>query len=253
MNNKKILFGVVTVLVLAMAIGVSFLLETDRIYTHFFYIPIALSAVVFPKYTNLMGIALAALHLAVEHYFRDNFELIALLRAGIMILVSYFLHFIWHQQRDYRQRIDQYDYHRYNDALTGAYNHRHFKELDVDRLWYPVSMMMIQLDNYVDLHTQYGQIISDVYISEISKILRAYTRSDDQLLRVSDHVFILLFEHCDPTGFKLVKDRVYDQLNALSTLERNPELFPEPFAITTKVTTANSAKDFKKSYDIITS
>lgn len=252
MNKKKILFWVVTMVVLSLAILVSFLLETDRIYTHFFYIPIALSAVVFPKYTIWLGIGLASLHLAVEYNFRDTLEVMALLRAGIMILVSYFLHVTWHRERDYRQRIDTYDYHRYNDALTGAYNHRHFKELDIERLWYPVSMMKIQLDNYFDLNAKYGQIIADVYITEISKLLHASMRSDDQRLRVHDNMFILLFEHCDPSGFKGIKERIHKQINDLSTQTHNPELFPEQFSITTKATTANQMKDFKKSYDIIT-
>lgn len=248
MNNKKVLFWISTALVLISAILVSLLLDTDRIYTHFFYIPIALSAVVFPKYTIWLGLSLAVLHLFVEYNFREEIEIIALLRASIMMLVSYFLHIIWHKERDYRQRIDNYDYHRYNDALTGAYNQRHLKELDFERLWYPVSLMEIQLEHYTEINARYGQIISDVYLTEISNILREFTRTDDQLLRVHDNVFILLFEHCDNKGFEHVKTRINDQLDQLSVKPRNLELFPEPFSLSLKDITVKSVKDLKSSH-----
>lgn len=251
MKINKIVFWVVSAIVLAVAILVSVLLKTDRIYTHFFYIPIALSAVVFPKYTILMGIGLAALHLLVEVSLRDNLEIISLLRAGIMILVSYFLHVIWHKERDYRQRIDNFDYHRYNDGLTGAYNQRHLNELDVDRLWYPLSMIHVKLDKYLDLKLKYGQKIADVYVAELGKVLRESIRGDDQLIRIEEYAFIILLEHTDSKAFVLVKERIHKSMDKLSIATLNPDLFPEPLLTSTKEMTTNDAKGFNKAYDIV--
>lgn len=255
MKNKNFIFGAVTIIVLIVSIIVSYILETDRIYTHFFYIPIALSAMVIPKYIRVMGLGFAILHLLTEYSLRGNFDVISLIRAGILISVSYFLHVTWHKERNYRQVLSNYNYQRPKDGLKKTNNKpnnkRQSRSLDVEHLLYPVTMMKAQLDNYIDINIKHGQNIADAYIAELNSALRECIRSDDQLLRVYEYVFIILLEHCDESGYDHVKERIYERIQTITEANHNPEIFPEPLTVTTKETTATNAKGFKKAYEII--
>jgi GGDEF domain-containing protein len=251
MKNKKVMFWCLTLLVLVGAITVSFVLKTDRIYTHFFYIPIALSAVIFPRYTGIFGVGLAGLHLVVEYYFRDNLELIAFLRSGIMVIVSYALHYMWHKERDYRVLIDNFDYHRYNDALTGAYNKRHFEELDIERLRYPVMLMTCELDNLNQIQIDYGKTIADGYAIKLAEILLRCIREDDQLIYMQEGEFLLLFEHCDKAKFHLIRARIDEAIASIPNQSKDASVFPMPMEITLADMPAHDAKGFHNAVALI--
>ena len=92
------------------------------------------------------------------------------------------------------------------DGLTGLYNHRHFQERLLQecrrarRYGMPLSLLMIDLDDFKGFNDQFGHQIGDEALREIGQILFAVTRRGvDIAARYGGEEFAVILPHT-PAG-----------------------------------------------------
>src|SRR2546427_4022035 len=99
-----------------------------------------------------------------------------------------------HERRNMEKRAAE-------DPLTGLYNQRMFEERlrhefeRAKRYGRPLSLMMIDIDDFKQVNDQYGHHWGDAVLREIARILKEKTRKSDILVRYGgDEVTLMLPE-----------------------------------------------------------
>ncbi|MCE5338949.1 MAG: HEAT repeat domain-containing protein [Methanomicrobiaceae archaeon] len=87
--------GLITALSVFLGLAVHALFDTDIAYTHFFYLVLILAAFWYQKRAVYAGILLAALHVVVEYGISGYVGTDTLVRAGMFIVVSYLLGYLF--------------------------------------------------------------------------------------------------------------------------------------------------------------
>jgi diguanylate cyclase (GGDEF)-like protein len=84
------------------------------------------------------------------------------------------------------------------DGLTGLHNYRYFRQQiarsvqHARRYEAPLSLLMIDLDNFKRYNDTYGHLKGDQILKEIAALLLAYTRSADLVARYGGEEFVVL-------------------------------------------------------------
>ena len=88
------------------------------------------------------------------------------------------------------------------DGLTGLYNHRHFQERlrqecrRAQRYGTPLSLLMLDLDDFKEFNDQFGHQIGDEALREVGQILFAVTRRGvDIAARYGGEEFAVILPH----------------------------------------------------------
>ncbi len=88
------------------------------------------------------------------------------------------------------------------DGLTGLYNHRHFQERlrqecrRAQRYGTPLSLLMLDLDDFKEFNDQFGHQIGDEALREVGQILFAVTRRGvDLAARYGGEEFAVILPH----------------------------------------------------------
>jgi diguanylate cyclase (GGDEF)-like protein/PAS domain S-box-containing protein len=76
-------------LCVVLAIVVNVIYGIDIVYTHFFYIPIILTGIWYPRYAVLFASALGLIHIACDYATLDAFKVGSILRAIMFMVVAY--------------------------------------------------------------------------------------------------------------------------------------------------------------------
>lgn len=80
------------------------------------------------------------------------------------------------------------------DSLTGVYNRRRFlSRMDgvlMKRL--PISLMMIDLDNFKRINDTYGHLAGDEVLKQFARVLKNNTRSADMIARLGGEEFVIV-------------------------------------------------------------
>jgi diguanylate cyclase (GGDEF)-like protein len=90
------------------------------------------------------------------------------------------------------------------DPLTGLPNTRSLfmhlaRELArAERLKAPVSLLVMDLDDFKDINDTYGHRVGDLALCEVARVLRAGTRPYDICVRYAGDEFIVLLSGCGP-------------------------------------------------------
>ncbi len=88
------------------------------------------------------------------------------------------------------------------DPLTGLYNRRHLeislqRELArAQRLGYPVSAVMLDVDHFKDFNDTNGHEAGDAVLREVAQVLRRHTRAEDIACRWGGEEFLLVLPGC---------------------------------------------------------
>lgn len=88
------------------------------------------------------------------------------------------------------------------DALTGAFNHRHFLELTgaevirARRYQSPLSISMIDIDQFKGINDQYGHPVGDLVLMELAKLLKSHLCPNDILGRLGGDEFAVTMVEC---------------------------------------------------------
>ena len=107
------------------------------------------------------------------------------------------------------------------DALTGISNRRYLldqfaRELErTKRYGYPLSIMLIDLDNLKKVNDQYGHAAGDEYLVSFAKRCASQIRSTDYFARFGGDEFIVLLVQTDRDQAKIVAERIRKSIEGM--------------------------------------
>lgn len=120
---------------------------------------------------------------------------------GISTFVSVlFLFLLWLTIGGYQRRLEQM---ATTDKLTGLMNRQAFDYLfrrlgTKNALQHKsLSIILIDIDHFKKINDKYGHNVGDMVLKEVSSILSANTRSNDQSCRWGGEEFVILLDDCD--------------------------------------------------------
>jgi diguanylate cyclase (GGDEF)-like protein len=105
------------------------------------------------------------------------------------------------------------------DSLTGCYNRRSFElQLERDlhlatRMRQPLSLIMIDLDNFKHINDQAGHGIGDVALRTVAESLKAELRVVDSAARFGGDEFAIILPQADTEGALIVAERLRKRIS----------------------------------------
>ncbi len=149
-----------------------------------------------------------------------------------------------------------YDYERQKairDGLTETYNHRFFQEMldnkiaEAERNKDPISLLMIDLDNFKLINDEFGHQNGDMILREVGKLMKDRIRASDILARYGGEEFaIILPKTTAREGFKLAE-------NLRETIEKQDFVSPDEikFKITVSIGVSELGEHAHNKTDLI--
>jgi diguanylate cyclase (GGDEF)-like protein len=107
------------------------------------------------------------------------------------------------------------------DSLTGCYNRRSFEsQLERDlhlaiRMRQPVSLIMLDLDNFKHINDQAGHETGDVALRMLADNLRAELRTVDTAARFGGDEFVIILPQANTEGAVLVAERLRTRIEQM--------------------------------------
>ena len=108
------------------------------------------------------------------------------------------------------------------DGLTGCYNRRSFEmQLERDlhlatRICQPVSLIMLDLDNFKHINDQAGHEAGDLALTMLAGVLRAELRAVDTAARFGGDEFVIILPQAHTAGAVLVADRLRTRIEQMN-------------------------------------
>ena len=108
------------------------------------------------------------------------------------------------------------------DELTGLANHGRFQELlqtemeEVRRYRYPVSLIMLDLDDFKSINDTYGHPQGDVVLAHVARVLRDASREVDIPARYGGEEMAVILPHTNLAGAYAIAERLRTAIQTLS-------------------------------------
>ncbi len=105
--------------------------------------------------------------------------------------------------RDNRRLYKQMEQQAVTDSLTGLYNRHFFNEAlqreikRADRYGYPLTILMMDVDNFKAYNDLHGHLKGDVLLKEIAAQIKSHVRASDLLARFGGDEFVLILPETD--------------------------------------------------------
>lgn len=132
------------------------------------------------------------------------------------------------------------------DQLTGLYNRHSLTEFapkylsEAYRHRYPLSLLVIDLDNFRVINESYGHVMGDQLIADVGVLLQAFFRREDIISRFGGEDFVILMPHCSQ----------HDAERRAENLRRRvAELKPQGLSITASIGLTSLPLDVKVGFD----
>src|SRR3989338_1160093 len=130
------------------------------------------------------------------------------------------------------------------DGLTGLYNHRYFQRrikeefIRAKRYNFPLSCLMIDLDDFKILNDTNGHQVGDRILTEFAKVLNNSIRQVDMAARYGGEEFVVLLPQIDTEGASNMAERfrVAIELHRFSVIDK-------PYTITISIGVASFPSD----------
>lgn len=106
------------------------------------------------------------------------------------------------------------------DMLTKSYNKNVFsiifqREVSRARRYgFPVSIVVIDIDNFKHINDTYGHLVGDEVLKELSSLIRRQIRQSDYLFRFGGEEFIILLPHTDSDRAMVVAEKIRKKVEA---------------------------------------
>jgi diguanylate cyclase (GGDEF)-like protein len=110
------------------------------------------------------------------------------------------------------------------DGLTRLFQRRYFEaiaELEwkrVIRHKHPLSILMIDLDQFKSINDTYGHDKGDLVLRKTAQILKSACREEDIVARYGGEEFIILLAETDMEGTRAVGQRIHEGIRKLYVL-----------------------------------
>lgn len=109
----------------------------------------------------------------------------------------------------------------YQDSLTGLLNHVQIK-LSMEKLFKqcsrklsPLSVVMIDIDNFKKVNDTHGHLIGDKVIKSLSQLLEQRLRTTDYIGRSGGEEFMLVIPDCDANSTKIIVDELRNDFSKI--------------------------------------
>lgn len=98
----------------------------------------------------------------------------------------------------------------YDDVLTGLYNRRYFyqKLSHTKRIRFPVSLLMIDIDDFKGINDNYGHITGDIVLKQFADILKENVSVSDTVVRWGGEEFAVILPETHLNKAYLIGDRI---------------------------------------------
>jgi two-component system cell cycle response regulator len=122
------------------------------------------------------------------------------------------------QKRQLEEQKRQLAEQSVTDALTGLKNRRFFDERLVEefrraqRYTDPLSLMMLDLDNFKLVNDRHGHLVGDLVLREAAKLIRGSIRDPDICARYGGEEFAVILPKTHMAGALTVAERVWKEL-----------------------------------------
>jgi two-component system cell cycle response regulator len=110
------------------------------------------------------------------------------------------------------------------DRLTRCHNRHSLMGFSVkfialsDRLQYPISMLVIDLDHFKKINDDHGHAVGDVVLEAVGLLLNRFFREGDLVARFGGEEFVVLMSNCDQELAQIKSEKL-----RLSIAELKPE------------------------------
>jgi len=121
-------------------------------------------------------------------------------------------------------RVVQYQQHLEHqtlvDSLTGLYNRRAFEKKILEeferakRYQHPLSMLILDIDNFKTINDTYGHNGGDAALKKISETLKIKTRQSDFQSRYGGEEFVLILPETDQENAIQVAAKIQDEIRS---------------------------------------
>ena len=107
------------------------------------------------------------------------------------------------------------------DDLTGLANHGRFQEVlgagveQVRRYRYPLSLIMLDIDDFKAVNDAYGHQQGDVVLRHVAQVLRDSSRETDAPARYGGEEMALVLPHTDLEGAYAIAERIRSEIEVL--------------------------------------
>ncbi len=107
------------------------------------------------------------------------------------------------------------------DELTGLTNHRRFQELldaeieQARRYHHPVSLIMLDIDNFKSVNDTYGHQQGDVVLQRVARVVAEGSRETDYPARYGGEELAVILPHTDLGGAYTIAERIRTAVEAL--------------------------------------
>ena len=163
------------------------------------------------------GDRVRGLDLGADDYITKPFsfsELLARVRVGSRVV-------------QYQQNLE---HQTQVDSLTGLYNRRAFEKKvweefeRAKRYQHPLSLLMIDIDNFKLVNDTYGHNGGDIALKQLSATLKSRTRQSDFACRYGGEEFVLILPETDQESALLVAGKIQEEIRA-SIITSNSKSF----------------------------
>ncbi len=127
--------------------------------------------------------------------------------------------------RTLRERVEDLHLRSVTDGLTGAYSHAYLQEsiaVELDnsiRNGSPLSVVMIDLDDFKKINDTRGHLFGDRVLKEITETVNMSIRDGDVLGRYGGEEFMVVMPGADSEVAKTVAERIRKSISRVSISE----------------------------------
>jgi diguanylate cyclase (GGDEF)-like protein len=178
------------------------------------------------------GDRVRGLDLGADDYITKPFsfsELLARVRVGSRVV-------------HYQQHLE---YQTQVDSLTGLYNRRAFEkkiheEFERSKRYHnPLSLLIIDIDNFKSINDTYGHHGGDAVLVKISETFREKTRQSDFPCRYGGEEFVLVLPETDQENALQVASKIHDAIRSCSFGST-----VRPFSLTVSIGVSSTSAKF---------
>ncbi len=110
------------------------------------------------------------------------------------------------------------------DALTGAYNRKHFDERLLGELAYAsrheasTALLLFDIDHFKKVNDTYGHAAGDAVLRQVSGIAQSRLRAEDVFARIGGEEFAVLLRGVDLKGSTRLAERLRTSISSVPTM-----------------------------------